>query len=207
MPVAPETLSAKFSRWFWKIWEKTYLLWFLLFVGLNVLAANFYGWMAVGRAWGAGFALIGLATLAWHRVAVARARASAAWLPVQARILSSRVRKETTSPSDPDDIVRITYYYPEVTYEYDVAGVTYTSNKILFLRVNYSRADAEATAARYPAGGQATAWVDPRNPRRAVLEPGLAGKRGKYAKAAIVGAIFTAVGAAVWFLLPVFARR
>ena len=207
MPAAPETLSSKFSRWFWKVWEKTYVLWFLAFVGLNVLAAGSYGWMAVVRAWGAGFALIGLATLAWCLVATGRARASVAWRPVQARILSSRVTRETSSRSDVDDAIPITYYFPEVVYEYDVEGLTYTSNKILFLTVNCRRVEAEETVARYPAGAQVTAWVDPRQPRRAVLEPGLRGKRGKYAKAAIVGAVFTAAGAAVWLLLPVFARK
>jgi len=204
MPTAPETPSQRFSRWFWKVWEKTSVLIFLLFVGLNVVAGNAYGWRAVIRGWGAGFALIGLATLLWYWVGTRRAAASTGWRPVQARILSSRVTVEQSS-SDPDwdNIGPITYYYPEVVYEYDVEGATYTSNKILFVAVNYRHAEAEATVARYPAGSRVTAWVDPHNPRLAVLEPGLEGKRGKYAIAAVVGAAFTAVGAALWFLLPV----
>ena len=44
MPMAPETPAGRLSRRFWKVWEKTYVLIFFIFVGLNILAAYRYGW-------------------------------------------------------------------------------------------------------------------------------------------------------------------
>jgi hypothetical protein len=40
----------------------------------------------------------------------------------------------------------------------------------------------------------------------AVLEPGLEGKKGKYAIAGGVGAAFTVIGAGMWYLTPSFVR-
>lgn len=206
MPTAPETLRDRFSRRFWKVWEKTYVLIFFAFVGLNVLAAHRYGWPNVVRTWGAGFALVGLAVLNWTWRGVRQAEASRSWPAVDARIISSRIQVERESSSDIGYGGRITYYYPQLLYEYDVQGLTYQSTKILFVNVNYTHSDAEAAIARYPAGGRALAYVDPANPRLAVLEPGIEGKKGKYAIAGFVGAIFTVIGVAMWFLVPVFAR-
>ena len=59
----------------------------------------------------------------------------------------------------------------------------------------------EATVARYPAGARATAWVNPRNPRTAVLERDAEANRGAWVAAAIVGAIFTVLGLAVQVLV------
>jgi hypothetical protein len=80
--------------------------------------------------------------------------------------------------------------------------MTYCSDKILFLKVNYSSSAAQATVARYAAGAHATAYVNPGNPRIAVLEPGLEGKRARYAIAAIVGIGFMILGIAMWLLVP-----
>jgi hypothetical protein len=207
MPRAPETLGGRLSQRFWKVWEKTYVLIFFAFVGLNLLAAHRYGWPPVIRSWGAGFALVGLACLRWTWLGVRRAEASTHWPAVDARIVSSNIEVRSEGSSGVDYGGRITYYYPQVLYEYDVQGLTYQSTKILFVNVNYTHSDAQATIARYPAGGKALAYVDPENPRLAVLETGMEGKKGKYAIAGIVGAAFTVIGALMWFLVPVFARR
>lgn len=206
MPMAPETWFERLSRWFWKFWEKTYVLISFAFVGLNVLAGVKYGWPTVVRYWGAGFAVVGLFALVWTWRGVRRAEASSCWPGVEARIVSSRVEVKRESGSEVEYGGRITYYYPEVEYEYDFQGLTYRSAKILFVNVNYGREEAYATVARYPAGGKAVAYVDPANPRLAVLEPGLAGKKGKYGIAGGVGAAFTVAGAAMWFLTPAIAR-
>lgn len=202
MPMAPETLAEQCSRRFWKLWEKTYVLIFIAFIGLNVLAALRYGWLNVARYWGAGFALVGVGVLAWTWRGLRLAEASQTWPTVEARILSSRVDVREERSSDVDYGGYITYYYPEVLYEYDFGGLTYQSSRILFVNVNYTRADAEAATARYPAGGKVLAHVDPTNPRLAVLEVGLEGKKGKYAIAGAVGAAFTVLGALAWFVVP-----
>ena len=206
MPMASETPASRLSRRFWKVWEKTYVLIFFVFVGLNILAAYRYGWVTVVRYWGAGFTLVGLSVLVWTWRGIRRAEASRGWLPVDALILSSRIEVQHEGSSGVEYGGRITYYYPQVLYEYDVQGLTYQSTRILFVNVNYAHADAEATVARYPAGGRVTAFVDPENPRIAVLEPGLEGRKGKYAIAGIVGAVFTVIGAGMWCLTPIVAR-
>jgi hypothetical protein len=204
--MAPETASERLSRGIWKLWERAYVLVFLVFVGLNGLAGLKYGWATVVRYWGAGFAVIGLTALGWTWRCLRKAEASRSWPGVEARILSSRVEVQRESGADDGYGGRITYYYPEVEYEYDVQGLTYRSTKILFVKVNYRREEAQAVVARYPAGGRAVAYFDPANPRMAVLEPGLEGKKGKYAIAGGVGAAFTVAGAAVWFLTPAAVR-
>jgi len=206
MPMAPETPAGRLSQRFWKVWEKTYILIFFAFVGLNILAAYRFGWTTVVRWWGGGFALTGFSVLAWTWRGVRRAEASRGWLPVEARILTSHIEVRREGSSGVEYGGRITYYYPQVWYEYDAQGLTYRSTRILFVNVNYAHADAEATIARYPAGGRATAFVNPENPRIAVLEPGIEGKRGKYAIAGIVGAAFAAIGVGMWFLTPIVAR-
>jgi|WetSurMetagenome_2_1015567.scaffolds.fasta_scaffold311555_2 hypothetical protein len=206
MPMAPETLGDRLSQGFWKVWERTYVLIFLAFVGLNVLVAIRYGWLALARSWGSGFALVGLAGLGWTWRSVRRANASETWPAVEAHILNSRIEVEREGFSDTHYGGRITYYYPQVLYEYEVRGLKYQSTRLLFVQVNYTRAEAEAAIARYPAGGQAMAHVHPENPRLAVLESGLAGKQGKYAIAALVSGAFAVMGGGVWFLTPLFAR-
>jgi len=206
MPLAPETLRSQVSRRFWKIWEKTYVLIFFAFVGLNILAAHRYGWSNVVRCWGAGFAMVGIATLGATWRGLRRAAAARNWPAVEARIVSSRIEVQTEGSSGVEYGGRITYYYPQVLYEYDVQGLTYRSTKILFVNVNFTHADAEAAVARYPAGSKALAYVDPANPWLAVLEPGVEGKKGKYGRAGLVGGIFTVIGAGMWFLTPLFAR-
>lgn len=198
MPLAPDTFSERAAAFVWRIWPRIYILVFLVFAGLNLLAANQYGWSALVRFWGAGFALIGLAAVAWTWRGIRKAQASAGWPRVEARIVSSRVAVEREgSTSSIEYGGRMTYYYPEIQYEYDVEGLTYRSSRILFVNVNYSHEDARAAVARYPAGGKAAAFVDPANPRLAVLEPGLEGGKGKYARAGLVGAVFTLAGAAI----------
>jgi hypothetical protein len=206
VPRAPEPLLSRLSQGFWKVWEKTWVLIFVVFVGFNLLAAYRWGWPTLVQAWGAMFAIIGLGTLFSYQRGISRARESMMLAPAEARILCSKVREERQGSSSMHDGSPMTCYYPEVEYEYDFQGMTYTSNKILFLTVNYSSTEAEGTVARYPAGARVTAYVDSANPRLAVLEPGLEGKRGKYAIAAIVGAAFVIMGVATWFLVPVLVR-
>jgi len=200
MPRAPETFANRLTRGFWKIWEKAWVVIFFVFLGLNLLAAYRWGWPSLIRAWGAIFAFIGLATIISYWRGTNRARQSLSWVPVEARILDSRVMEERRSSSSGRPSDSMTYYFPEVEYEYDYQGLTYTSDRIIFLKVNYGSSEAAATVARYPAGARVPAFVDPGNPRVAVLEPGLEGKRGKYAIAAIVGTGFLIMGVAVWLL-------
>lgn len=204
----PESLLTKFGQGFWKLWGKIWWLIALAFISANYWGVRQYGWLGLLRFWSGAFILMGLVTLLYCWRALVRARDSENWPCVEGQITRSEVeaREERTTDSISGHPDYITYYYPRIEYEYVWAGVTYQSNKILFVNVNYSHTDAEATVARYPVSSLVKVYVCPDNPRLAVLEPGLAGKGEKYGKAILVGLVFAVAGAASWFLLPLWLK-
>ena len=196
MPAAPQTSTATAGRTFWKVWEK------FLYLIAAVLFALIY-WtseadraLAAVRAGCALFGFIGVATLAYAWRLSVHARASTEWLPVEARILDSEVVSERGGTP---------YFFPRVTYQYEVQGLTYHSSNVVLVKVEYALAEARAIVGKYPAGARVLAYVDPADPRTAVLEPGVGNTR-QYATSAVVGGIFTVFGAAAWFLIPLLAR-
>jgi len=194
----PDASAARSASLFWKIWEKTWWLIGLLFVGANAWGASRYGWAVVLRCWAAGFAILGLAILLYGRRARRRATESLSWLPVEARILRSELVREVqrSHSSEPGSIQYMTYWYPEIEYEYEVQGRSYISNRVLLVRVNFPEPKAREMVARYPAGARVQAWCDPRRPASAVLERGLAGYESQYRIPLIVGAAFLLLGLA-----------
>ena len=86
--------------------------------------------------------------------------ASASWLPVSATILSSDIAPQEGG------------FAPSVSYRYAIAGETYVSTDIALAIVSSSSdASARTAAARYSVGTPVIAYVNPRNPRQAILEP------------------------------------
>jgi len=80
---------------------------------------------------------------AWH--GRRRALDSLSWLPVEARIISSGVAEDvqrSISAKTYSSLDYMTYYYPEVEYEYEAQGRTYRSNRIPAVRVNYPEEEA-----------------------------------------------------------------
>ena len=206
MPRAPEPLTTTSRLALARVWERTYILVFLALLGLLAFAVVRAGWVAVVRGGGALFGLVGLFAVLWSWRAMRLARDSITWPRVEARITSSRVEKDVTTTHSPSGrLDTAVSCFPTVEYEYEVQGLTYSSSRVLFLNVSYPEDEAEATVARYPAGGTALASVHPRNPWLAVLEPGLRQSSGHYAKGLVVGGVFAVAGAAVWFLVPVLA--
>lgn len=196
MPAAPKTSTATAGRSFYKVWEKFFYLIAAVLFALIYWASENYGSLAVARARCAAFGLIGLAMLAYAWRLSARGRASTAWLPVEARILDSEVVSGRGGTP---------YFFPRVTYQYEVQGLTYHSSNVVLVKVEYALAEAHAIVGKYPAGARVLAYVDPADPRTAVLEPGVGNTR-QYATSAVVGGIFTVFGAAAWFLIPLLAR-
>ena len=58
-----------------------------------------------------------------------------------------------------------------LTYEYEVAGRTYTSRRVDY--VGHAGIDAGAVLARYALGADVVVHYDPLTPDRAVLQPGI----------------------------------
>jgi hypothetical protein len=61
-------------------------------------------------------------------------------------------------------------YYPEVTYEYQVDGTTYTSSKINVIMFGSDISYAQGVLNRYPIGSTVDVHYNPDNPSDAVLE-------------------------------------
>lgn len=85
-----------------------------------------------------------------------------AWVPTTATVVSTTVRTNQSTDG--------TTYRPIVTYQYMVAGTTYTSQRLAPLTVSASRTWAQSVADRYPAGKSLTAWYDPKHPTNAIIE-------------------------------------
>jgi hypothetical protein len=86
----------------------------------------------------------------------------ATYLPVQARVLSSRVRSWYYGRGS-------IKYYPVVRYAYDVNGKRYESSTVTVIPDRRSSHWAENIAGRYAPGGVYTAYYDTRDPSSAYL--------------------------------------
>ena len=182
---------------FWKLWEKSWWLFALAFLGGMVWACKAFGNVALFKFWAFAFACLGAAILVYGWRARRFAAASISWFPTQARVLHSEVIEERQSSSTYDGInadSETVSYYPDIEYEYEVQGERRRSNQVLLVRVNYSAEEARATVAKYPKGAAVSAWYDPRHPARVVLEPGLRGAESKYRIPLLVGLGFLLLG-------------
>jgi len=63
---------------------------------------------------------------------------------------------------------------PLLRYEYTVNGRCFVGTRVNTVGLASNRA-ARRAAARYPEGKEVEVWYDPRDPSRAVLEPGITG--------------------------------
>ena len=117
-----------------------------------------------GMLLGAAIAAAG-AVFAWLMWAsFQRARVMDTWTSVPSLILESRLTEEILNPNTPLN------FRPLIRYRYDLNGETHESTRIRRLETKSSRrAKIEALIARFPAGSEATAWVNPSDPTDAVL--------------------------------------
>jgi len=110
--------------------------------------------------------------------------AARSWTEVPCEIVSSRVK--TNSDSDGNT------YRVDVVYRYTYQSRTYTSNRYHFMTGSSSGYEGKAAAVRkFPAGSQATCYVDPAAPAEAVLDRNAAGDLW----IGLIPLVFVAVGA------------
>jgi len=99
-------------------------------------------------------------------------RAAQAWPTTTGVVLDSFV--ETATSYDSTSNAETTSFTPRVTYEYEVNGQRYRSDRLKtsdgFFRAGLLPGSAEAVVARYPAGAQVFVYYNPANPHEAVLE-------------------------------------
>lgn len=117
------------------------------------------------------------------------ARAAQGWSRVEGEIIASGVDLPPTHTSDDaTDAAAV------IRYRYHAGGTLHEGDRIGFGGPTLTtRMIAAKHAARYPIGAKVDVYVDPRNPARAVLEPG----RGDSAAALLVFAVTFAAIAAI----------
>lgn len=93
-----------------------------------------------------------------------RARAMDAWIGVPCEILESRLAEEILNPNTPVN------YRPVIRYRYESGGRSIESTRIRRIETKSSRRQKmEALLARFPAGVDSTAWVNPADADDSVL--------------------------------------
>ncbi len=116
-------------------------------------------------AMGLFFVVIGLAFtwLLWS--SYQRAEETRHWQPTLATITQSLLLSERATPNSP------VKHKPSVHYRYDFAGQSHTGERITRADGWLSdRANAEAKSEKYPLGQSVTCYVNPSEPKTAVLE-------------------------------------
>jgi hypothetical protein len=101
-----------------------------------------------------------------------KAKNSITWPTAVGTILTSDVKKETSSSSNNGTV---TTYKPEICYSYKVEGIEYISNRIrpLFNYSSSSSTKAFTLTRKYPVNSQITIYYNPKKPKVSVIEPGL----------------------------------
>ena len=117
------------------------------------------------------------------------------WAETQGTILSGHIA--SSQGYDQSTSSHQTYYEPEVTYQYEVAGVRYTGSRVAELGGRYgSNSDVEKYLAEHPVGSTLKVFYDRTDPRNAILEKGLGsiGQKQLFLAGGIIGSILAAAG-------------
>jgi hypothetical protein len=103
-----------------------------------------------------------------------KAEESTSWPSVQGTITKAWV--ETQEHEDDEGSVTITHF-PKWEYEFNVSGMTYTSQNVSFGGTGGSSRElaAQERLKQYPINSQVQVFFNPSNPEEAVLEPGIQG--------------------------------
>ncbi len=128
---------------------------------------------------------------------VTLSKASLDWPTVSGTVLSSQVDEDYDSEDGYT-------YYPRVTYQYNVDGQVYESDRVFFGADNTPEEDAYAIVAQFPAGSMVTVYYNPDKPKQSVLMPG-----DEYAPGFLIifGVISLAISAVIFGIMFFKARK
>ena len=119
------------------------------------------------------FILFGVFCLSIGVVGLVCGLASRDWLRTDGVITAASVYAQT-GVSGPDSITPDTYG-AKISYDYKVAGVTYTGTRVGFGDLVGSEKRAQAIVSHYQPGTTVSVFYSPKNPKSAVLERGVFG--------------------------------
>ena len=115
------------------------------------------------------FVVIGLGIVSWGAWTLIKSVRTTDW-PVTDGVVQSAEIKRHSGDSNHGDT-----YSAEVTYTYQVAGASYTGNKISIGQMSSSSGYAQGILNRYPIGKKVPVHYAPADPEQAVLETGIHG--------------------------------
>jgi hypothetical protein len=112
------------------------------------------------------------------------------WPTTMGRIATCKVMRRRGSRGEPAGTVR-------VTLAYEVAGKSYLGGRIGYHGAEGGTlAEAESLARLFAEGSEVTVYYDPKNPRRAILQPGTS---PMLLMAMLIGVGFLALGIVMFF--------
>ncbi len=124
------------------------------------------------------------------------------FVPVQAKVLESEVKTRNAHGSGNN---RVTYY-PYIYYRFEVDGKGYRSKRYSYTYgLEASKSRAEEIVASHPPGAVLTAYYNPENPKKALLDISKPDPTWFYAFIALFGAIYLFIAGTV--IRAVFPRQ
>ena len=130
--------------------------------------------IAIGGCLVLTFGIIGAVMIFLYFRQKKEAEESLDWSSALGKITKAHMRQDISYESGN------TLYYPEVEYEYEFLGITYTGDRISFggSAGNSNRKKTAEILAQYPLNKTVTVYYDPNSPESAVLERkvGMGGK-------------------------------
>lgn len=97
-----------------------------------------------------------------------KAKKASGWPSVQGKVIDARLEEQKST--DLDDNLSI-HYRPVVTYQYEIGGQTYASNRTGVIPMNYDQKTAQKKLDAFPMGSALTVFYNPENPEEALLNP------------------------------------
>ncbi len=129
------------------------------------------------------------------KLALQAKKALQTWQSVQGVVLKAETgRHRIYNSKRPANVT----YRPEVTYQYEVNGQSYTCNTLGFGTGTYSMDKAQKMIAPYPQGKSVNVHYDPADPAQAVLEASAHGTLNNF----LMGAMFLVLAVLVLIFVP-----
>ena len=118
------------------------------------------------------FILIGIVLLCLGGRNLTRGYVSSHWPKTDGIIQSSTISQSySKAPSNTQQ--QRTLYGARISYDFQVAGSTYSSSRVSFNDYSHDMNHAQSIHNRYPQGKKVTVYYAPDNPQLAVLETGI----------------------------------
>lgn len=97
-----------------------------------------------------------------------KAKKAGGWPSIQGKVIEARLEEHANS--DPEDF-SMANFRPVITYQYEVNGKVYNSNKTGMIPMNYDQKTAQKKLDAFPLGSALTVYYNPEKPEEALLNP------------------------------------